>query len=167
MREDIIRMAREAGLHLATDVNWMPIIGLEYAEKFAALVAAAERERLAQPEQPEQEPAYRCRPYSSVPNAKVSPPVDYYTTPQPRTWAGSRRSPAWWETRAPQPRTWAGSGDLEDSNAYLAPTQRKPLTDEEIEACRQQGYVHNGLSASFDFVKAARAIEAKLKEKNT
>ena len=39
-REDIIRMAREAGLHIATDVNWMPIIGLEYAEKFAALVLA-------------------------------------------------------------------------------------------------------------------------------
>ena len=37
-RDDIIRMAREAGLHLATDVNWMPIISLEYAEKFAALV---------------------------------------------------------------------------------------------------------------------------------
>lgn len=45
-REDIIRMAREAGLHIATDVNWMPIIGLEYAEKFAALVASAEREAI-------------------------------------------------------------------------------------------------------------------------
>ena len=40
-QEDIIRMAREAGLHLATDVNWMPVINLAYAEKFAALVAAA------------------------------------------------------------------------------------------------------------------------------
>ena len=39
-REDIIRIAQEAGLHIATDVNWMPIIGLEYAEKFAALVIA-------------------------------------------------------------------------------------------------------------------------------
>ena len=47
-RDDIIRMAREAGLHLATDVNWMPIIGLEYAEKFAALVAAAERDRMCE-----------------------------------------------------------------------------------------------------------------------
>ena len=46
-REDIIRMAQEAGLHIATDVNWMPIIGLEYAEKFAALVASAEREACA------------------------------------------------------------------------------------------------------------------------
>lgn len=46
-QDEIIRMAREAGLHLATDVNWMPIIGLEYAEKFAALVIAAEREAIA------------------------------------------------------------------------------------------------------------------------
>ena len=38
--DDIIRIARQTGLHLATDVNWMPIIGLEYAEKFAALVIA-------------------------------------------------------------------------------------------------------------------------------
>ena len=46
-RDDIIRIAQEAGLHLATDVKWMPIIGLEYAEKFASLVAAAEREACA------------------------------------------------------------------------------------------------------------------------
>jgi len=46
-RDDIIRLAHKAGLHLATDVNWMPIIGLDYAEKFAALVAAAEREACA------------------------------------------------------------------------------------------------------------------------
>ena len=46
-RENIIRMAREAGLHIATDVSWMPIIGLEYAEKFAVLVAAHEREECA------------------------------------------------------------------------------------------------------------------------
>jgi len=50
-KDDIIRMAHEAGLHLATDVKWMPIIGLEYAEKFAAIAyaagAAAEREECA------------------------------------------------------------------------------------------------------------------------
>jgi hypothetical protein len=39
-RNDIIRIAQEAGLHIATDVSWMPIIGLKYAEKFAALVIA-------------------------------------------------------------------------------------------------------------------------------
>jgi hypothetical protein len=46
-RDDIIKLAHKAGLYLATDVHWMPIIGLEYAEKFAALVAAAEREACA------------------------------------------------------------------------------------------------------------------------
>jgi hypothetical protein len=46
-KDDIIRMARESGLHLATDVNWMPIISIEYAEKFAALVRADEREAIA------------------------------------------------------------------------------------------------------------------------
>ncbi len=46
-RDDIIRMAHKAGLHLATDVNWMPIIDLKYAQKFANLVAAAEREACA------------------------------------------------------------------------------------------------------------------------
>jgi hypothetical protein len=46
-RDDIIRMAHKAGLHLATDVKWMPIVGIEYAEKFAALVRADERDRCA------------------------------------------------------------------------------------------------------------------------
>lgn len=46
-RDDIIRMAHEAGLHLATETHWMPIIDLKYAEKFAELVAAAERETCA------------------------------------------------------------------------------------------------------------------------
>jgi hypothetical protein len=44
-QDEIIEIAHKAGLHIATDVNWMPIIGLEYAERFAALVASAERER--------------------------------------------------------------------------------------------------------------------------
>lgn len=34
----VIEMAREAGLHIATDVNWMPIISLEHAERFAEIV---------------------------------------------------------------------------------------------------------------------------------
>ena len=46
-QEQVIQWAHEAGLHIATDVHWMPIIGLEYAQKFAALVAAAEREECA------------------------------------------------------------------------------------------------------------------------
>ena len=40
---NIYELAKQAGLHIATDVNWMPIISLEYAEKFAALVEAAAR----------------------------------------------------------------------------------------------------------------------------
>jgi hypothetical protein len=47
-REDIIRMAHEAGLYLATEAHWMPIIDLAYAEKFANLVAAAERSACAE-----------------------------------------------------------------------------------------------------------------------
>jgi len=44
-KEEIIEMAIQARLHIATDVNWMPIIGFEYAEKFAKLVAEKEREK--------------------------------------------------------------------------------------------------------------------------
>jgi len=43
-KDDITRLAHEAGLHIATDHDWMPIIALAYAQKFAELVAAAERE---------------------------------------------------------------------------------------------------------------------------
>ena len=46
-QNEIIEMARQAGLHVATDVNWMPIIGLEYAEKLIALARAGEREACA------------------------------------------------------------------------------------------------------------------------
>ena len=46
--KDIIEMAQKAGLHLAADVNWMPVISLKYAEKFAELVAAHEREACAE-----------------------------------------------------------------------------------------------------------------------
>ena len=45
--DDIIRMAHEAGLHIATDVNWMPIVSIEYAKKFAEVVRAEEREACA------------------------------------------------------------------------------------------------------------------------
>lgn len=46
-RDDIIRMAREAGL-LAEDDAWVSPYQ-EAMERFAALVAAAERERLQKP----------------------------------------------------------------------------------------------------------------------
>lgn len=43
-QDETIALAKKAGLHIATDVNWMPIIGLEYAEKLIALARADERE---------------------------------------------------------------------------------------------------------------------------
>jgi hypothetical protein len=46
-RDDVIEMARRAGLHIATDVNWMPVVGLEYAEKFIKLITQREREACA------------------------------------------------------------------------------------------------------------------------
>ena len=42
-QEQVIRWAHEAGLHIATDVHWMPIIGLEYLEKATALAYEAGR----------------------------------------------------------------------------------------------------------------------------
>jgi hypothetical protein len=47
MTQETIALAKKAGLHIATDVNWMPIIGLEYAEKLIALIRADEREACA------------------------------------------------------------------------------------------------------------------------
>ena len=44
---DTIDMAREVGLHIAADVNWMPVIGLEHLKAFEALVRADEREACA------------------------------------------------------------------------------------------------------------------------
>lgn len=42
---DTIELARKAGLHIATDVNWMPIIGLGHLKAFEAIVRADEREK--------------------------------------------------------------------------------------------------------------------------
>jgi len=47
MNERDYVLAKQAGLHMATDVNWMPIIGLDYAEKFVKLIRADEREACA------------------------------------------------------------------------------------------------------------------------
>ena len=47
MKEEIIKMAQEAGLHIATDVNWMPIIGYKQLERFFHIAQAAERESCA------------------------------------------------------------------------------------------------------------------------
>ena len=43
-QDETIELARQAGLHVATDVNWMPVIGLDYAKKLIELAAEKERE---------------------------------------------------------------------------------------------------------------------------
>jgi len=45
--EQIIEMARQSGLHVATNVNWMPVIGLAYAKKLVEVAAQHEREACA------------------------------------------------------------------------------------------------------------------------
>ena len=45
--EQIIEMAKQSGLHVATDVNWMPVIGLAYAKKLVEVAAQHEREACA------------------------------------------------------------------------------------------------------------------------
>jgi len=46
--EEIIEMAIQAGLHVATDVNWMPVIGLAYAKKLVEMATQHEREKSLQ-----------------------------------------------------------------------------------------------------------------------
>ena len=50
---------------------------------------------------------------------------------------------------------------------YTTPPQRKPLTDEEIVEIGTQCQWYDGDCERFDSIGFARAIEAKLKEKNT
>jgi len=46
-QDEIIEMARQSGLHVATDVNWMPVIGLAYAKKLVEVATQHEREACA------------------------------------------------------------------------------------------------------------------------
>ena len=82
-QDKIIEMAKQAGLHIATDVKWMPIIGLEYAEKFAKLVR---EDALAQPA-PVQEPVAWEQFYPDIgkPQIAFNAEVVGYVAPQ-RTW---------------------------------------------------------------------------------
>jgi len=47
-QDEIIEMARQSGLHVATDVNWMPVIGLAYAKKLVEVATQHERESCAE-----------------------------------------------------------------------------------------------------------------------
>jgi len=46
-QDEIIEMARQSGLHVATDVNWMPVIGLAYAKKLVEVATQHERKACA------------------------------------------------------------------------------------------------------------------------
>ena len=46
-QDETIELARQAGLHVATDVNWMPVIGLDYAKKLIELATEKERKEWA------------------------------------------------------------------------------------------------------------------------
>ena len=53
-KEDIIRMAREAGFdYSGAELSWESVICTEELERFATLVASAERERIKQANAPE------------------------------------------------------------------------------------------------------------------
>ena len=69
-------------------------------------------------------------------------------------------------TCTPPQRTWVGSGDLEDSNAYINPPQRKwkNLRSSTINRLFIKMYGNGIKDGGQSF---ARAIEAKLKELNT
>jgi hypothetical protein len=59
------------------------------------------------------------------------------------------------------PRTWVGSGDIENSNAYLTPPQRKPLTDKAItKVIDSMPKKMKGFGVDWDLYEFARAIEA-------
>lgn len=47
MNTKIIRMAQKAGLHLATETNWLPIIDADYAERLIQIAQAEECEACA------------------------------------------------------------------------------------------------------------------------
>ena len=52
-REDIIRMAQEAGFdYSGAELSWESVICTEELERFAALVASAEREAIAEMVEP-------------------------------------------------------------------------------------------------------------------
>ncbi len=70
---------------------------------------------------PVQEPSYRCRPYSSVPGAKVSAPVDYYTTPP-----AAQPAPVQEKNQSPYPeydRVFSNGWDRGFAAAQPAPVQ--------------------------------------------
>jgi hypothetical protein len=100
------------------------------------------RERLAQPEQAPVAWLWRCKPHCGWPEWSVS-----LKRPADAGCDGNKRTEGY-----------------EDIPLYTFPPQRKPLTDEQIE--REWQFLHDEEGNPPDHHDFARAIEAKLKEKN-
>ena len=113
---------------------------------------------------PVQEPSGFFR-HEDVCGDEVGPPTPYYLTP-----------PAAQEPVGQLLEDAFGRGQVmwfnkpkDESMLYTTPQQRKPLTDEQIETCYETTGHYQTLRPQdrFAVFALARAIEAKLKEKNT
>jgi len=150
-REDIIRMAREAGIANSWDLNWQDKI----IERFAALIASAEREACAD----------LCK------EMYLSGDMDTGLAEE----AIRARGDGITLTTIRHPRGKPALGDLnpeslETVEIDLPEREWVSPTDKEIEAIWEVAMFANyGVGAELSnqpFVHYARAIEAKLKEKN-
>jgi len=134
-KEEIIEMARQAGVDMSLGEHWSFFI--EELEYFAKLIAEkAIKEALAQPKEPvawiSQSAGYIAH---NKPDQSLNP-LPLYLAPPQRTWVG--------------------------------------LTDEDFQPMVQKAMVyygykpeHSTLTSGAGFYVLVRAIEAKLKQKNT
>jgi sulfur relay (sulfurtransferase) DsrC/TusE family protein len=145
-REDIIRIVRQAGGYLSAEgVNWMPIIGLEYAEKFAALVAAHEREKVAH--------WMVERGYATGHGDTVEDLL------KELEWQAAEREREGYRQGYADAMNWKTQNHLE----HLPGREWVGLTVEEIKSLRSWWPSYEDAPALLELVKD---VEAKLKEKN-
>ena len=178
---DTIDMAREAGLHLATDVNWMPVIGIDHLKAFEALVRADERKNM-QAEKQEPVACAVCTEVHAILDADESKIIrdakdGYPDGRTPRTLTLQERITALC-VYASDWKRWCL--EKENTTPPAAQPARKPLTDEQILSlvpglqdclCDPWDYNNSGdyyASIPKDMIRLARAIEAAhgIKEKN-
>ena len=145
-RDDINRLIQDNGLFHGT-VKIGVIMDINHLERFAALVAAAERERLAQPQRTHWEGCEEVHPECRKQEQ------------EPVAWAvydilhGGSKTLHWPEQHSP-------NGDPKQYKAvplFTAPTPRKPLTDDQIVD------IWAGVSMDYDdeinIIELGRAIE--------
>ena len=74
----------------------------------------------------------------------------------------------WGENNVPSLTFTKPSDKYVFDSLYMTPPQRKPLTDEEIQDALESEFLGSDAKRNWqDDLRVARAIEAKLKEKNT